>query len=143
MGPTLIKDEKRKHAFFDIGDNSGESIDLFMRGKSSNNSLDGYGSRGNYAWIIYAIEANSIFSSRLEALTRGHLFHLYKETVAWNMDGYEKFNTILSRNNENVYLNSHSLGKYLNKGVQIKTKKSIDIAKLVRAYKQLNSLINV
>jgi hypothetical protein len=89
----LPKIYTKRHAFIDLGANTGDSIRYFIdkNHNPSNRSreyLKGYGAKNNTKWDVYAVEANPYFNESLEVLksyteSLGHTFFMYSQSAAW------------------------------------------------------------
>jgi hypothetical protein len=86
-----------KYVFIDLGANKGDSIYNFVgmnnRAQGGNINSETFPQSFKSAkWIIYGLEANSIFDEPLlkmkeEVEKLNHTVHLYKSTAAWTYDG--------------------------------------------------------
>ncbi len=85
------------NVFIDLGANKGDSIYNFVGlsttaqgGNLNSNIFPGWFRKAE--WIIYAIEANPFFDSKLAEMKQKveemhHKVHLHKKTAAWIKDG--------------------------------------------------------
>jgi FkbM family methyltransferase len=85
--------EQKKHAFFDLGSNNGDSVMYFFKDdqkieEQKENTLRNYGTKSGYVWDVYIIEANPFFNRSLQKIRDslqllGHTVFLYTQTAAW------------------------------------------------------------
>jgi FkbM family methyltransferase len=85
----------RRHAFFDLGTNNGDSVMYFFKSghkiaeqKDEGNMVRNYGSKDGRKWDVYIVEANPFFNKSLEEVkqfceSQGHQVFLFTQTAAW------------------------------------------------------------
>jgi hypothetical protein len=88
---------KKRHVFFDLGVNNGDSLLRFFNMRNRGNVggdliYKKFGAEAELArWIAYAFEANPKFNDILakikSELSTNHTVYLYNETAAWIKDG--------------------------------------------------------
>ena len=142
---------KKRHVFFDLGTNDGESVRNFIEvrpKKDTDGIIKGYGTLDNKKWEIYAVEANPYFNKILNNLKRdcealGHTLYLYTETAAWTKN--EKLVFYLDTVNVHGNFWGSSLLKYhrdvVSSGYKNVTVNGIDIAELLRKYTKEDEIV--
>ena len=84
---------QKKHAFFDLGSNNGDSVMYFIKDdqkieEQKENTLRNYGTKSGHVWDVYIIEANPFFDRSLQKVrdslqSLGHTVFLFTQTAAW------------------------------------------------------------
>ena len=82
------------NVFIDLGANKGDSVYNFvgLTENAQGGKLNSKNFAKNASWIIYAVEANPFFDTKLLEMKKkvealGHTVHLYNQTAAWVQDG--------------------------------------------------------
>ena len=137
----ILMKRASKNVFFDLGANDGDSIENFLGIKSKSQGGDIQkkipAQLLNAPWTIYAVEGDSVYDSKLLNLknkyTNPHEIILLNGTIATTYEGFVTFYI----NEKNRYGNSikanHPDAVRSNKK---ETKPCVDIAKLVKQYKE-------
>jgi hypothetical protein len=85
--------EQKKHAFFDLGSNNGDSVMYFFKDdqkieEQQEYTVKNYGTKSGHVWDVHIIEANPFFNGSLQKVRDslqllGHTVFLYTQTAAW------------------------------------------------------------
>ena len=143
-------DKIKRHVFFDLGTNNGDSVKYFIdtANRSNKELLKGYGSFNEISWEIYAVEANPYFNQMLGDLKKyceklGHTINLMTETAAWTKN--EKLVFYLDTINAGYNYWGSSLIKehpdVINSGFKNVTVNGIDISELLKKYNADDEII--
>lgn len=146
----IEKQPEKRHVFFDLGTNNGDSVKYFIDEavRSEKDVLKGYGYLNQVSWEIYAIEANPYFNGMLSDVkkyseNRGHTFNLLTETAAWVKN--EKLVFYLDTINVKHNFWGSSLSKLhpdvVNSGYKNVTVQGVDVSELLKKYNSNDEII--
>jgi hypothetical protein len=95
VSDSKMKLKKNSNIFIDLGAKQGEFIyNLVDMNQTNKGTIDAKLQElfKNRSWIIYAVEANPLFDTKLAEMKKraehfNHTVNLYTQTVAWTHDG--------------------------------------------------------